>query len=313
MDITSLLVNAQSPDPGVRSQAEAAIQALQEGEQYAGFWVACAGELANNEKALEVRQLAGLILKNALDAKDELRCQYLQKRWIELPAEVKAQVKHFLLTTLTSPAKTAGHTSAQVIAKVAAIELPLKAWPEMLGLLKQLMDAPTARQATLEALGYMCEDLEPEHLEQGEIDVVLTAIVHGIRTEEPDTEVRLAAINALLNALDFAESNFEKDNERSYIVQITVEATQCAADVRIRQAAFECLVHMHQAYYKHMAAYISEVFQISVRAIREDEEEVALQAVELWTTLAELELEEGEATNKYLVKQALPMLVPEYE
>lgn len=57
----------------------------------------------------------------------------------------------------------------------------------------------------------------------------------GIASTEPDIEVRLAATNALLNALDFVEGNFEKDHERSMIVQVTCEATQCPQDARIRQ------------------------------------------------------------------------------
>jgi hypothetical protein len=38
----------------------------------------------------------------------------------------------------------------------------------------------------------MCEDLGglPDCLEQGEVDQVLTAVVQGIRKEEPDPEVR---------------------------------------------------------------------------------------------------------------------------
>jgi len=310
MDITPLLVNAQSADPAVRNQAEEAIQQLQQGDQCAPFWVSCAGELANNDKPTEVRQLAGLILKNALDAKDDARRKHLQEKWVALPAEVKQQVKVFLLTTLACPVKIAAHTAAQVVAKVAAIEIPLRAWNELLGVLMQNMTQAGARQATLEALGYMCEDLDPQHLQQPEVDQVLTAVVQGIASTEPDIEVRLAATNALLNALDFVEGNFEKDHERSMIVQVTCEATQCPQDARIRQCAFECLVYMHQVYYRHMSAYIQEVFNISVKAMREDEEDVALQAIELWTTLVEVELDEDDADNKNLVKQALPGLVP---
>lgn len=114
MDITPLLVNAQSADPAVRNQAEEAIQQLQQGDQCAPFWVSCAGELANNDKPTEVRQLAGLILKNALDAKDDARRKHLQEKWVALPAEVKQQVKVFLLTTLACPVKIAAHTAAQV-------------------------------------------------------------------------------------------------------------------------------------------------------------------------------------------------------
>lgn len=40
---------------------------------------------------------------------------------------------------------------------------------------------------------------------------ILTAIVHGMKRDEPSNKVRLAATNALLNSLEFTKSNF--DNE----------------------------------------------------------------------------------------------------
>jgi hypothetical protein len=73
MDITQLLVNAQSQDATTRKAAEQTLNAAQESAEYGAFWVQCAGELASDAKPLEVRQLAGLILKNALDAKEDAR------------------------------------------------------------------------------------------------------------------------------------------------------------------------------------------------------------------------------------------------
>ena len=40
---------------------------------------------------------------------------------------------------------------------------------------------------------------------------ILTAIVHGMKKDEPSDYVRLAATNALLNSLEFTKANF--DNE----------------------------------------------------------------------------------------------------
>ena len=40
---------------------------------------------------------------------------------------------------------------------------------------------------------------------------ILTAIVQGMRKEEPSNNVRLAATKALLNSLEFTRANFEKE------------------------------------------------------------------------------------------------------
>jgi len=40
---------------------------------------------------------------------------------------------------------------------------------------------------------------------------ILTAIVHGMKRDEPSDRVRLAATNALLNSLEFTKTNFETE------------------------------------------------------------------------------------------------------
>lgn len=62
------------------------------------------------------------------------------------------------------------HTSAQVIAKIAGAEIPKKQWPDLVQNLQNNVAggvAPGLKQATLEALGYVCEEVEHEHLVGG--------------------------------------------------------------------------------------------------------------------------------------------------
>jgi hypothetical protein len=40
---------------------------------------------------------------------------------------------------------------------------------------------------------------------------ILTAIIHGMRQNEPSNHVRLAATTALLNSLEFTRANFDKE------------------------------------------------------------------------------------------------------
>ena len=70
MDLTPILVAAQSPDAGVRQAAEGQLTALRASNPPA-FLYALAAELAAEAKPPEARQIAGLILKNALDAPSE--------------------------------------------------------------------------------------------------------------------------------------------------------------------------------------------------------------------------------------------------
>ena len=69
-DITAILTATQSADAGARQAAEEQLKNAQE-SNLAGFLTGLASELANEQKPPEVRRLAGLILKNALDARDD--------------------------------------------------------------------------------------------------------------------------------------------------------------------------------------------------------------------------------------------------
>lgn len=75
------------------------------------------------------------------------------------------------------------------------------------------------KEATLEAIGYICQDIDPDIL-VAQSNEILTAIVHGMRRDEPSVHVRFAATTALANSLEFTKANFEKDSERHYLLQI---------------------------------------------------------------------------------------------
>ncbi|KAB1201144.1 Importin subunit beta-1 [Morella rubra] len=321
MEVTQILLNAQAVDGTVRKQAEESLKQFQE-QNLPSFLLSLAGELSNEDKPVESRKLAGLILKNALDAKEQHRKLELVQRWLSLDTSAKAQIKAGLLKTLSSLAPDARSTASQVIAKVAGIELPHKQWPELIGaLLSNIHQLPAhTRQATLETLGYVCEEVSPDVVDQDQVNKILTAVVQGMNASESNSDVRLVATRALYNALGFAQANFSNDMERDYIMRVVCEAT-LSPELKIRQAAFECLVAISSTYYEKLSPYIQDIFNITAKAVKEDEEPVALQAIEFWSSVCDEEidiLEEygGDFTGDsdipcfYFVKQALPVLVP---
>ena len=54
-----------------------------------------------------------------------------------------------------------------------------------------------------------------------QVNSILTAVVQGMRKEEPDAGVRHAATVALYNAIVFAQTNFENPEERNYLMQVS--------------------------------------------------------------------------------------------
>lgn len=202
----------------------------------------------------------------------------------------------------------AGHTAAMVIPKIAIIELPRREWTDLIPSLLQNMGTGGGRasikQCTLEALGYVCEevgstafnDASESLLSQEQVNNILTAVVSGMTKDETDNTVRLAATTALFNALEFAHNNFDNETERNYLMQVICEGTVCS-DSRVRVAAFECLVKIASDYYEVLPAYMTELFKLTVRAIQHDEEDVAKLAIEFWSTLCDEEIDIQEVCN----------------
>lgn len=226
VEVTQLLLHAQDPDANVRGQAEAKIQQFQE-QNFPGFLTSLAAELTNAQKPADSRRLAGLVLKNQLDAKDDARKAELQARWGMVDPVLKNQIREALLQTMQMEPQDVRHTAAMVLAKVAAIDLPRQEWPNLISVLLANMSSPTphhgVRQATLEALGYICEEMgsiESEVLAPEQINMILTAVVAGMRPEETSPDARLAATTALQNAIEFAQHNMENEQERNYIMQV---------------------------------------------------------------------------------------------
>lgn len=68
-------------------------------------------------------------------------------------------------------------------------------------------------------------------MNEGQSSQILTCIVDGMRSDRPPA-IRGAAARALINSLDFTRSNFEVQQERDVIMQVSpsvrLSVRQCA-------------------------------------------------------------------------------------
>ena len=259
--------------------------------------MALAVELATEGKDLTVRQLAGIHFKNLLVAKEESLQLQKHQQWQKIDAAQRSQIKATIIQTLVSTETIARHTAAQASAEIAAIELPYDEWKEFLPTLMQNVasaDQPDPiKISCLECLGFTCERLSslenvPE-IAPTTTDGMLTTIVDGMRKERPDP-IRLAATTALRNSLNFTRKNMDTLEERNQIMQNICEATQ-SSSLEVRAAAYECIAQIAFLYYDKLKEYMEVLFNISLQTIEKDEENVAIQAIEFWSTLCEEEME----------------------
>ncbi|CAB1341626.1 unnamed protein product [Coregonus sp. 'balchen'] len=327
MELITILEKTVSPD---RNELEAAQKFLEQAaiENLPAFLVELSKVLANPGNTQVARVAAGLQVKNSLTSKDpDVKTRY-QQRWLAIDANARREIKNFVLQTLGTETYRPSSAS-QCVAGIACAEIPVTQWPELIPQLVANVTDPSStehmKESTLEAIGYICQDIDPEQL-QDNANQILTAIIQGMRKEEPSNNVKLAATNALLNSLEFTKANFDKETERHFIMQVVCEATQCP-DTRVsivRVAALQNLVKIMSLYYQYMETYMGPaLFAITIEAMKSDIDEVALQGIEFWSNVCDEEMdlaieateasEQGrppEHTSKFYAKGALQYLVP---
>ena len=300
MDVASVLLAAQSPDASVRTPAEAQIESAKQSNMPL-LMSLIAAELANEAQEASVRQLAGVLLKNCVNyVKPELVGTPNCAAWNQVGSPEREQVKQHILGCLGSAMQQARHTAAQVVAAIGVQDLPLDRWPELIqGLVNNVTTSGNdfLKQSSLEALGFICEEVDAHVLER-QSNLILTAVIQGMRKEEPNLDVRLAGTTALLNALEFVKTNFDTEAERNYIMQTVCEGTQCERK-EIKVASYECLVQVAELYYDKLPQYMTALFQLTCAAIQaatqgKEDDEVGQQAIEFWTTVCDAEIDIAE-------------------
>uniref|UniRef100_A0A7S1UHI3 Importin N-terminal domain-containing protein n=2 Tax=Phaeomonas parva TaxID=124430 RepID=A0A7S1UHI3_9STRA len=290
MDLEPVLLACQNPT--TLPQAEQHLSKLAQ-DDLGQLLLGLVTLLATDGKVEPARQLAGIYVKNALSANNAALLAQKLEGWRGVNPEVKHQIKLGALHALQSSSPLARRAGAQVTAKLGSIEVPAGGWDDLVPQLQERVAGNTfpdpVKVASLESLGYMGEELahNGQDLPEAATNQVLTVIISGMGNTRPN-EVRLAATTALRNSVEFANANFQRQNERDMIMQMVCEATQCE-ETRVRVVAFECISQIAKCYYEHLAPYMNVLAQLTLSSIKTQPEEVALQAVEFWSTLCEEE------------------------
>jgi len=276
--------------------------------------MAMCGELCDDAKPKITRQLAGLMIKNCLEAKDARLETERAKQWMGLPLKVRGSIKAGVVRGLNVALQEVRRACAQIIAQIARIELPQKQWPELIaGLMRNVTTRSNASvlvQASVEAIGYVCETVDPTYLIEKDINFVLTAIVDAMSRKDP--QIALRGCIAMYDTLDFFQANFNRRKESDIIMkQICVNAQ--SSDAAVRQRAYQCVWKVAELYYDKLKPYMQELFRLTMKSVKEDPQPVALQALEFWFTVCDaeadlLEFEPGKCAN--FIKMALNHLMP---
>uniref|UniRef100_A0A6G1SM36 Importin subunit beta-1 n=1 Tax=Aceria tosichella TaxID=561515 RepID=A0A6G1SM36_9ACAR len=200
-DLTRVLERSISSNQTDQNEAVKYIQEFCQ-KDFVGFIQALSDVLYDQQNQPVVRAAAGLQLKNQLTARDEHLRHQQQERWRALPESTRAHIKDRVFKSLGTEIFRPW-SAPQCVAYIALIELPEQQWPGLIPALAANVTDTTSNQqlklASLEAIGYICQDIDQTCIQASDSKHILDAIVlHGIRDDECE-EVKRAATTALLS------------------------------------------------------------------------------------------------------------------
>ncbi|CBZ49701.1 hypothetical protein NCLIV_001890 [Neospora caninum Liverpool] len=356
-----LLVSTLDHRQAIREQAELQLVGARDGD-FSLFLVSLArvidaplatADSHQVQEQLLSKQIAAVTFKNCISAKDVVLDNAAAERWRAVAEEAKQAMRLQLLAAIKTEHIQVANAVCQVLSKIGRVELPGDGFPELLPFLLTLVtEATMTPEASAQAdgvsahrkvygrnaltcLAYLCEEHSDIVEETGEdpADVlseahcnnILTAVVQGMKDE--DVQLKVAALKALYHALIFSKKNFENQTEREYIIQVVLENTKVAHQA-VQVSAFECLVKIAEEYYSLLEPYMSGIGPLSWEALKSGDDSVCIAAMELWNTIADVEIDiqqqeedaaclgadapegAGVPRNSQIIKQALPFLLP---
>lgn len=126
------------------------------------YLISLSNSLVNNATPSHIRNAAGLAIKNTLSARESSRQEEYALRWKALDSQTREKLKADALASLAATDRGARNVAGQVVAAIATIELPAGLWNDLIANLLELVghsDNTGLRQATLQAIGYICESI----------------------------------------------------------------------------------------------------------------------------------------------------------
>jgi importin subunit beta-1 len=125
-----------------------------------------------------------------------------------------------ILATLASKKLLVRNQIANVLAAIASIEIPRKEWDDLIPNLcvNSTSDDINIKLASLTTLGYICEELGPEDLNDALKNSIILALTNNISAEGPLEPTKLS-IRALLYSVPYTKPNFRVQQERDFIMQ----------------------------------------------------------------------------------------------
>eukprot|EP00485_Elphidium_margaritaceum_P017784 CAMPEP_0202726536 /NCGR_PEP_ID=MMETSP1385-20130828/184662_1 /ASSEMBLY_ACC=CAM_ASM_000861 /TAXON_ID=933848 /ORGANISM="Elphidium margaritaceum" /LENGTH=905 /DNA_ID=CAMNT_0049392757 /DNA_START=168 /DNA_END=2885 /DNA_ORIENTATION=- len=295
VNIPQLIIQTQGMDHNARKDATAKLQYLEQ-SHFAEFILELCRILGSANEATQIRQGAGLLLKNCVGGgRSEEYIARIKERWSSQTPQIRARLKTTILTVLALPDSNARNTAVNVVSNLAQVE-GLAEWSTLVPTLldKCVSKNTQLMHSCLKCIGQIAED-ESTHIElQKDSPQILRCIALGMSNK--DHSVQCEAMRCLLQIVDLIRPNLAVEEQRNIIFQMVCCGASIGPNIKLREHAFQCIARLIECYYALLQPYMQSIFQITKLTIEKGVEtpqcgldDVTKLAIEVWSTCAEIE------------------------
>ncbi len=264
MDISKLLTDARNPNHFLRKESEAKFESLAK-QNLGDFLCLLSEELSSEDKIKENRQLAASIIKNLI-----VMHEGMQKEWLLLDETKRSQIKLHILSTLASSQREVRRAAGSTIAGICKIELPLGKWSEIISTLSQnaFNENMNFRLASLETLGYICEELSSKSINQNDVELIISALIKNLQHESCDSQIAIICLTALLHSVSLAEKNFKTPEHSAVILETIFKLCNTFMNDEKASSIFALIIQffidLSQKYYQFIDPYILKISELTI-------------------------------------------------
>ena len=238
--------------------------------------------------------------------------------WDKIPAETKKLIKNYAFSAIASPYKSARKGALLAVATIAQIEIPKKEWPEIIPILSASAQGTdiNSKLSSLEIQGIICDDLEKSDLSPDQVDTILNGLVLNITSAQSTDQIKILALSSLCTCLHLCSKNFNTDHEKDILMTNIITCISSTND-EVRLKALNCVMEVVRCFYDSIgASTLEHIGQATFPEIKRTEsEETSLIAIEIWSSICDVEIEreikkDPKLQSKNLIATASGPLVP---
>lgn len=185
---------------------------------------------------------------------------------------MRQYIKEALLSMLANTDLTIIKAAATCVAAIAVIEVPNNEWPEIIDNLSSNATNsadPFVRLASIQTLGFICEDISPQFLGQENMNSILFAVLSNVTPSHLD--LSKIALKAFSRAAPITDKNFSVPEQKQFIMEKLFEATNID-DEEVLVSTMEALNDIVRVNYDYMLEYIQNIGDTTIKLINSQHE-----------------------------------------